>query len=115
MPIWGFASAPLIIGDRLFLNANESGIALDKNSGELLWNSKNDDAGYAAVVEYRLNNEPALAILGTRELFVVNQNDGQIQWRVAWPTKLGENSADPLILDGKLYVSSWWEMGAALF
>jgi outer membrane protein assembly factor BamB len=28
---------------------------------------------------------------------------------------MGENSADPLPLGDKLYVSSWWDMGAALF
>ena len=34
MPTWGFSSAPVIVGDRLFLNANSFGIALDKNTGE---------------------------------------------------------------------------------
>ena len=29
MPTWGFSSAPVIVGDRLFLNANSFGIALD--------------------------------------------------------------------------------------
>ena len=43
------------------------------------------------------------------------QSDGKVLWRVAWPTKMGENSADPVPFDGKLFVSSWWEMGAAVF
>ena len=30
MPTWGFASCPIIVGDRLFLNANEHGIAVDR-------------------------------------------------------------------------------------
>ena len=115
MPTWGFASTPLILGDSLYLNINESGIALDKNTGEIQWNSKPDDCGYAAPVPMTFRGEPALAIFGTRALFIVHRTDGRKLWKVDWPTKMGENSADPIPVDGNLYVSSWWGMGAALF
>jgi outer membrane protein assembly factor BamB len=115
MPTWGFAGAPLVIRDRLFLNANQSGIAVNKNSGAIEWNSPADECGYASAVAMSFREMPALAILGTRELFVVRQEDGQVLWQVPWPTRMGENSADPLPLGDKLYVSSWWDMGAALF
>jgi outer membrane protein assembly factor BamB len=115
MPMWGFASTPLIVGDRLFLNANESGVAVNKETGATIWKSKADFSGYASTVALRHGGEDCMAILGYRELFVVRQNDGKPVWRVAWPTKMGENSADPIAAGGMLYVSSWWEMGAALF
>ncbi len=54
-------------------------------------------------------------MLGYKELFIVRQSGGQIRWRYPWPTKMGENSADPLVHGGVLYVSSWWGMGAAAF
>ena len=50
LPIWGFSSAPLIIGNRLFVNANLAGIALDKNDGRLLWASGRGVCGYATPV-----------------------------------------------------------------
>jgi outer membrane protein assembly factor BamB len=115
MPTWGFSSCPIILGDRLFLNANEHGIALDKNNGKILWNSPSDSCGYAAAVPMTCRNEPALAILGTRALFVVRQSDGTPLWDIDWPTKMGENSADPIPFENKLYVSTWWGMGAAVF
>jgi outer membrane protein assembly factor BamB len=115
MPTWGFASCPTIVGERLFLNANEHGIAIDKNSGEVLWNSPSGPCGYAAPVPMTCRGEPALALFGTRALFVVRQSDGGVLWQVGWPTKMGENSADPVPFDDKLFVSSWWDMGAAVF
>ena len=115
MPTWGFSSAPVIVGERIFLNANESGIALDKNSGELIWNSPPASCGYAAPVTMTCRDQAALAIFGHQAMHVVSQADGKVLWEVDWPTKMGENSADPLIIDGKLYLSSWWGQGAALF
>lgn len=115
MPMWGFASAPLIVGDRLFLNANEAGVAINKETGAVIWKSKADACGYASVVAARFKGDACLAILGTRDLFLVRQADGTQLWRAPWPTKMGENSADPLVVGDKVYVSAWWDMGAALF
>ncbi|MEJ6581295.1 MAG: PQQ-binding-like beta-propeller repeat protein [Akkermansiaceae bacterium] len=115
MPTWGFSSAPVIVGDRLFLNANESGIALDKNTGRLLWNSAPTSCGYAAAVPLTCHDQPALAIFGNKAMHVVSQSDGKILRKIDWPTRYGENSADPQMIDGKLYLSSWWGEGAALF
>lgn len=115
MPTWGFSSAPVIVGDRLFLNANESGIALDKNTGHILWNSAPTSCGYAAAVPLTCHDQPALAIFGHKAMHVVSQSDGKVLWKVDWATRYGENSADPQMIDGKLYLSSWWGEGAALF
>lgn len=115
MPMWGFASPPLILGDRIYLNANRSGVALDKHTGRLEWTSPTDECGYASVAATTFRDTPALAILGNRELFVVRQDNGQALWQVPWATNMGENSADPVPLGDALYVSSWWDMGAALF
>lgn len=115
MPTWGFSSAPLILGDRLFLNANQSGIALDKNTGKILWNSPALSCGYAAAVPLVCKKKPALAIFGHKAMHVVAQANGEILWQVPWPTKYGENSADPLVIGDKIYLSSWWGEGAALF
>ena len=115
MPTWGFSSAPVIIGDKIFLNANESGVALDKNTGKILWNSAPSSCGYAAAVPLTFRDQPALAIFGNKAMHLVSQADGKILSKIDWPTRYGENSADPQVIDGKLYLSSWWGEGAALF
>jgi outer membrane protein assembly factor BamB len=115
MPTWGFSSAPVVIGHRLFVNANTSGIALDKNTGKILWNSPTLPCGYAAAVPLKCRDQSALALFGHKAMHVVSQADGKVLWKVDWPTKYGENSADPLVIEDKLYLSSWWGQGAALF
>lgn len=115
VPTWGFSSAPVIVGDRIFLNANTFGIALEKNTGKILWNSPPLSGGYAAAVPLTCRDQPAVAIFGKKTMHVVSQGDGIILWKVDWPTRYGENSADPLIINNNLYLSSWWGEGAALF
>jgi outer membrane protein assembly factor BamB len=89
-------------------------VALDKNTGKLLWNSPAASCGYAAPLPFICRDQPALAIFGHDALHVVSRKDGAVLWFVAWPTKFGENSADPLVIGDKLYFSSWWGMGGAL-
>jgi outer membrane protein assembly factor BamB len=115
MPRWGFASTPLVIGDVMYLNVNEHGMAIDKHTGKVVWSSTPSECGYAAAIAMTCRGQPALALLSGKALFVVKRDDGQVMWRVDWPTKMGENSADPIAADGLLYVSSWWDMGAAVF
>lgn len=115
MPTWGFSSCPVIIGDHLFLNANQSGVALDKNTGGIVWNSPAAPCGYAAPLPLVCRDQPALAVFGHDAMRVVSRKSGAVLWSVAWPTKFGENSADPLVIGDKLYLSSWWGMGGALF
>ena len=115
MPTWGFASCPVIIGDRLFLNANTSGIALDKNTGKLLWNSAPGSGGYAVPVPLICKKQAALAIFGYAAMHIVSQNAGELLRKIDWATRMGENSADPVIIGDDVYLSSWWDMGAALF
>ncbi|QNN23789.1 PQQ-binding-like beta-propeller repeat protein [Planctomycetales bacterium ZRK34] len=115
MPRWGFASTPLIIDDVIYLNANEHGMAIDKHTGKVVWSSPAAECGYAAAIAMTCRDQPALALLSGKAVFVVQRDNGQVMWRVDWPTKMGENSADPIAADGLLYVSSWWGMGAAVY
>lgn len=46
VPDWGFTGAPLVLGDKLIVNVGETGLALDKHSGAILWQSSTKSAGY---------------------------------------------------------------------
>lgn len=46
---WGYNPSPVISGNKLLLNLNQNGIALDKTTGEVLWNSKPFKAAYSSV------------------------------------------------------------------
>jgi len=115
VPIWGFASCPLVVGGRVFVNANLSGIAVDKETGKVVWKSERAMCGYASVVPIKCRERDCVVMFCEGALRVVTQESGEVLWSVEWETKWGENSADPLVMGEQVYVSSWWEMGAAVF
>ena len=50
-PYWGYSESPLIVGDRIILNAGgrrASIVAINKLNGKTLWQKHNDEAGYSS-------------------------------------------------------------------
>ena len=48
---WGLSESPLVLSDRILLNAGGKGasvVALKKTDGSLIWKSQNDEAGYSS-------------------------------------------------------------------
>ena len=49
---WGFAGSPLIWGNLVILNAGSAGIALDRETGRIVWSNGTNAAGYASPARY---------------------------------------------------------------
>jgi outer membrane protein assembly factor BamB len=114
MPTWGFASSPLVQGDRLFLNAGTSGMAFDKKTGRLLWQNGKDKAGYATPVPFTLEGQPRLAIFGGKALYVVDPADGRVLGEQKWKTRYDVNAADPIVIGTRAFIASGYGRGCAL-
>ncbi len=116
MPEWGFASSPYISGQRLFLNIGEHGIAFDKTTGELLWKSNPKvPPGYATVVTFQKKGEEIAAVFGSKAMYLVNAATGKKLWSYPWVTSYGVNAADPIIHQGRMFISSGYGYGCASF
>ncbi|HEY7115405.1 MAG TPA: PQQ-binding-like beta-propeller repeat protein [Tepidisphaeraceae bacterium] len=114
-PTWGFAGAPIPFGDLLILNAGTAGIALDKTSGQVKWQTGNTPSGYATPLLYaNAAKKPRVAIFGAEALVGVDPTSGQKLWSVSWKTQFKINSADPVYHDGKLFASSAYNFGCAV-
>ncbi|QDV45133.1 outer membrane biogenesis protein BamB [Stieleria neptunia] len=115
LPGWGFSAAPLVIGDTLLLNVGESGVAVDKHSGDLLWSSDDRECGYASPVLIP-NSEPTAAVIASGKAYVgVDVQSGEQLWAERWLTSFNCNAADPIFHDGKMFLSSGYNRGSALF
>jgi outer membrane protein assembly factor BamB len=112
-PTWAFSSSPLIDGDRVLLNVFASGLALNKNTGALIWKGTGV-SGYASPVLFNRAEGTGVVFFGTDALFGVNAEDGKTLWTYPWPTKWGENTPDPICVHDHLYVSTGHGLGAAL-
>ncbi|MCK4628293.1 MAG: PQQ-binding-like beta-propeller repeat protein [Sedimentisphaerales bacterium] len=98
-PRWGFASSPLVMGQRLILNAGTNGVALDKMTGRVLWQNGKTQAGYATAVHYKTGNVDCVAIFGARAMYGIRVEDGRQLWQFPWKTRYDENIPDPIIID----------------
>lgn len=112
----GFSSSPLVLPDRLILVLGGTVVAVDKQSGEVLWRTENHgDGGYANPVPFELDGRTRLcAFLGIGPL-VLDAETGAEICRYPWKPKAGGvNCGTPIVFGRKIFVSTAYDMGSAL-
>lgn len=116
---WGMSGAPLIVDDKVIVlpggRNGRSVAAYDKATGAPRWHALNDTQAYVS---------PMLATLaGVRQVIVISANrvvgltpeDGALLWEYGWPTDMGINVAQPLLLgNDRVFVSAGYGQGAAV-
>jgi len=115
VPDWGFTGAPLVLDGRLILNVGEAGLALDKSTGKVLWKSAAKNAGYSTPLPVELNGRSLVVLGSSKSYLAVDPVDGKEAWRAPWVTEYGVNAADPIVSGGKMFISTGYGKGAALF
>jgi len=114
LPTWYLAGSPLVVDNMLFLNANISGIALNKYNGNTIWASRSGTCGYAAPVFFKIGGTRGVLIFGAKALYGVELTSGKVLWSYPWVTSNDVNAADPLVFDNKIFITSGYGKGCAL-
>jgi outer membrane protein assembly factor BamB len=114
LPTWHFASSALVAGDMLILNMGSAGLALNKNTGEILWQNGKGKCGYATPVPFQMDGQPCLAIMSEVTLFAVKQADGKQLWQYPWKTMYEINAADPVVIGNRMLITSGYKHGCAM-
>jgi outer membrane protein assembly factor BamB len=114
LPTWHFSSSALIAGDTLILNMGSAGLALNKNTGDIIWQNGKGKCGYATPVPFTVDGQPCLAIMGEVTLFAVRQADGRQLWQYPWKTMYEINAADPVPVGRQMLITSGYKHGCAL-
>ena len=114
LPKWNLAGSPVIQGDLLLLNAGESGMALNRTTGEKVWTSGGGPGGYSAPVVFKADGKDCVAIFSAKAVYGVEFATGKKLWSSVWETKYDVNAADPIYSDGKVFISSGYDRGCAL-
>jgi len=112
---WRLAGSPFVYQDLLILNAGTHGLALKKATGEPAWITGTGPTGYATPIPYEQGGQACVAIFGNETIAGVVARTGQVLWQESWKTQHKENDADPLVHDGKVFVSSKGNAGCALY
>ena len=114
LPSWGFAGSPLVLGTRVFLNVGEAGLALEKSTGKTVWQSSTGEAGYTTPLPWSYGTGTQVLIGSGRGYVGVDVITGKELWRIKWLTQYGVNAADPVIAEGRLFLSSGYGKGSVL-
>jgi outer membrane protein assembly factor BamB len=113
-PRWGFSGSPLVWGRLLILNVGNSGVALNRASGQVVWNSGGSGSAYASPVPYSIAGQRGVLLFSAAGLFAVNPQDGRVLWQHPWNTSYNVNAADPVIVGDTIFISSNYQKGCAL-
>jgi outer membrane protein assembly factor BamB len=115
---WGQASSPLIVGDRVFVQAGDGGpvaVAVDRKTGRVAWQSAaREKGGYAHIIQIDALNGPQLIVFGGTALYGMDPTNGRTLWREEWRTSYDVNAATPVYHDGHLFVSSEYNHGCMM-
>ncbi|MCP3918376.1 MAG: PQQ-binding-like beta-propeller repeat protein [bacterium] len=98
LPAYGYASSPLVVGDRLIVETAGKGAAysaFDKRTGELGWSSQDDEPAYSSPILVTLGGVDQILFWSAWGLHSVLPDTGKELWRHPWGTYCPA-SGDPL-------------------
>jgi outer membrane protein assembly factor BamB len=116
---WGFSESPLVDGPRVLCTPggpNGTVVALDKKTGNLVWQSKDwtDTAHYSSILIAEIEGVRQYVQLTDKSVAGLATEDGKVLWKVA---RKGATAVipTPIYADGHVYVSSGYGAGCNLF
>ena len=118
-PGWGFSESVLVDGDKVLCTpGGKQGTvaALNKNTGELIWQSKEitDNAHYVSIMPAKINGDHQYVQLTQNTLFGLKADDGSLLWSSEWPPGRTAVVPTPIIKDNYVYISSGYGAGCKL-
>jgi outer membrane protein assembly factor BamB len=117
---FGAAGSPLVEGPRIFLNIGGSDgagiIALDKDTGRLLWKATSDEASYSSPVAATFGGKAHLLAFTRAGLVGADPASGEIYFQFPWRSRSRSsvNAATPLVIGDLIFVSASYGTGAAV-
>ena len=117
--VWGMSASVLVVDDKVIAlpgGTNDNSIvAYDKLTGEVLWKSLSDAQAYTAPMLVELAGQRQLLIVSAERMMGVSVDEGSLLWSYPWVTHHGINASQPLVVDEEhVFISAAYGHGAAL-
>jgi outer membrane protein assembly factor BamB len=117
---WKYSGSPLVVGGMVIFDTGarrSSTLALDEGTGDKIWASGSDDAGYSTPIPLRREGAEAAVLVFKAEHLVAHRlGDGKELWRIPWETSYDVNASSPVVRGNQVLVSSGYPSGrTALF
>ena len=114
---WGISESPLIDGDQVVVNAGGRGasiVALQKMTGNEIWKSQSDRAGYSSGVVAVIDGVRQYVVFTGEGAVGVLAKNGELLWRYGTVSNSTANIATPIVRDDLVFLSSAYGTGCAL-
>jgi outer membrane protein assembly factor BamB len=117
-PGWGYCESVLVDGEKLVcLPGGQKGAvaALDKMTGELVWQSEDftEGAQYTSLIVAEHNGKRQYIALTQKKLAGIDAASGDVLWSTDWHGQTAVVST-PIYHDGQVYISSGYGQGCKL-
>lgn len=116
---WGYSESPVVDGNKVLVApGGEAGaiVALEKGSGETVWQSNVSGAGkaeYATIVIAEIHGKRQYIKLFQNQVVGVDAGSGEVLWSSEWPGKTAVIPT-PIVDGNQVYVSSGYGVGCKL-
>jgi outer membrane protein assembly factor BamB len=118
-PRHGYCSCPLVVDQRVYIHPGgpngKSLAALDAKDGAVLWQALDDPVGEGSPIWVEDRGIPQVIFFTARGAAGVAPQDGKLLWRYPWKTMHDLNIATPVYANGKVFISSNYGSGGAVF
>jgi len=112
MPIWGIASTPLVVDEKIIVHVSGSDnacvVAFNKDTGEEIWHSLEDRAGYSAPILIEKNGVRLVVNWTEHSLSGLDPDSGKVYWRIPWATGMGMSISTPVLYKDHIFVSAFY-------
>jgi outer membrane protein assembly factor BamB len=114
VPLWGFAAAPLIDGDRLICLVGGKGsvvVAFDRKTGKELWKNLSLDTaqlGYCAPMIYTAGGTRQLLIWHPESCNGLDPQTGKLYWTYDFPVGANMTIPTPRLVGDKLFLTCFY-------
>ena len=114
-PEWGFACSPYFLTDDTLLIEAGATFALDAATGKVRWKSQRFTPAYGTPKAFTADGRKLLAVMKTEGLVVLDAGNGATVATADWKTSFDTTATTPIIHGGKIFISTGYDRGCALF
>jgi outer membrane protein assembly factor BamB len=111
---WGLSESPLVLADRILVNAGGTIVALKKTDGTSIWTTRGDEAGYSSAVAHKIGDVTEAIYFTSDRVLGVDVNSGRQLWSYGQVANRTANIATPIVRGNRVFVSSDYGTGSAL-
>jgi outer membrane protein assembly factor BamB len=114
---YGMSSSPLVVGEFIITHAGAETaavLAVDKSSGKVAWKAGTGRAGYSSPVALSLAGKQQIVVMTGKLCMGLELKTGQVLWDYPFATDYDCNTASPVAIDGKVFISSGENHGSVL-